>query len=351
MRAPDVLRLLWARPRQPLAWIAVVTFGGMASLLNASMPMGTAARGPAAQMTLLLGIGMGALGQGFLSPLPWQWTGDDRPECAWLQGLLQALVAGGAFLVGGRFLDGLLVHALAGAGHHSPFWRLPPYVYLLQVAAMALVGCFIARGERRDGERLAAQSELAQAKEIMLRSQLSPHALFNTLNALAELARRDPEATERGLLDLSDLYEQMLGMSALRQVTLGEERSFLERYLALQTMRLGDRLRLEWAWDPALDGIRVLPLILQPLVENAHKYGIACEAGGGALRIQARREGGFLNLAVGNTGRPPGPRRPGGMGLANLEDRLRLAYHGRAALRLERQGDWTLATLHIPEAP
>ena len=351
MRAPDVLRLLWTRHRHPLPWIAVATFGGMATVLNASLRLEPAANGAGGPMTVLASTFMGALGLGFLSPLPWQWTGDDRPECGLPRGAFQSLVFGGAFFALARTLDGLLAQVLGSPSHHSPFWRLPLDALLLQLASMALVGFFIARAERRDGERLEAQSELARAKDAMLRSQLSPHSLFNTLNALAELALRDPEATERALLDLSDLYEQMLRMSALEQITLGEERAFLERYLALQSMRLGDRLHLEWTWDPALDGLRVPPLLLQPLAENAIKHGIACEAEGGALHLRAWRERGFLGIEVRNTGRPPGTRRPGGTGLANLEGRLRLAYGGRATFSLERDGAWTRATLLLPEAP
>ena len=138
-------------------------------------------------------------------------------------------------------------------------------------------------------------------------------------------------------------------MGPLERVTLGEERAFLQRYLDLQAIRLGDRLKLEWDWDPALDGLRVPPLILQPLAENAIKHGIACAASGGTLRIRARLGAGILSIAVGNTGLEPGARRPGGTGLKNLEDRLRLAYRGRAAFRLEREAPWTLATLQLPE--
>ncbi|NTV76167.1 MAG: hypothetical protein HGA66_18430, partial [Holophaga sp.] len=86
MRAPDVLRLLWTRPRHPLPWIAVATFGGMATVLNASLRLEPAANGAGGPMTVLASTFMGALSLGFLSPLPWQWTGDDRPECGLARG-------------------------------------------------------------------------------------------------------------------------------------------------------------------------------------------------------------------------------------------------------------------------
>jgi len=349
MRAPELVRQLKTRFRQPYAWIAVATFGGMSSLLNAALFAHTVPPHAAAQVTLLVGIFMGALGHGFLSPMPWQWTGDDAPECGQLRGWLQAFLFCTAFIAGIRGLDGMLTGTFASPGRHSAFWALPSPLFVLMVPFMVLVGLFINRGERGDRERLMTETELERAKGIMLRSQLSPHSLFNTLNALAELARRDPEATERALLDLSDLYEQMLRMSPLERVTLGEERAFLKRYLDLQAIRLGDRLKLEWDWDPTLDVLRVPPLILQPLAENAIKHGIACSAPGGTLRIRARLGGGILSIAIGNTGLEPGARRAGGTGLKNLEDRLRLAYRGRAAFRLERDGLWTLATLQLPE--
>jgi sensor histidine kinase YesM len=132
---------------------------------------------------------------------------------------------------------------------------------------------------------------------------------------------------------------------------LSEERSILVRFLALQSLRLGPRLQVEWDWDADLDALEAPPLLLQPLVENALKHGIAVQAGPGRMRVGARRQGNGLRLEVRNTGSPPGSPRPGATGLANLKERIQLAYGGRATFRLEREGDWTVAALDLPEGP
>lgn len=320
-------------------------------MLNASMNTPGTPRNAYALISSLAGQFLGAAGYGFLSPLPWQWTGDDREECSYLRGALQALVFCWAFLGLNLLLDYLLAPHFSATGRISAFWQLPHPVFLIQIPIMAMVGLFITRGERRDRERLLAQRELEAAKWALLRAQMSPHVLFNTLNALAELARRDPAATEQALLDLSEVFEQMLQVGGQPLVSILKERQILQRYLSIQALRLGDRLRVEWDWDPALDGFQTLPLLLQPLVENALKHGITACSQGGTVRIAGHRAAGFLKITIGNTGPAPGAPRPGATGLRNLEERLRLSYTGQARFHLERQGDWTLATLELPENP
>nr|WP_320133095.1 histidine kinase [uncultured Holophaga sp.] len=351
MRAVEALGQLKTRLMSPYAWIAVATFSGMSILLTGFVEHLVPGQSLYAQAMATVGKLVGAIGYGFFSPLPWQWSGDDREHCGYLRGILQSVVFSIALFSFTMCLDLLLAPHFAPDRHSAMFLQIPPLSYLLQIPLMSVVGLFILRGELRDRERLKAQEELSQAQWILLREQMSPHVLFNTLNALAELARRDPEATERALLDLSDLMEQILHFSGKSQVSLARERKFLAQYLSIHSLRFGDRLQVEWDWDPALHALTLPPVLIQPLVENAIKHGIGRSPTGGRLRIGLHPRPGGIRIDVANTGVPPGPQREGATGLGNLRERLRLAYGGRACFRLEREGEWTHAILDLPEEP
>jgi two-component system sensor histidine kinase AlgZ len=118
----------------------------------------------------------------------------------------------------------------------------------------------------------------------------------------------------------------------------------------VEQLRLGDQLHVSWDWADGLDDLPVLPLLLQPLVENALKHGIAASPEGGLLRIEAHQTDGWLSLAVANTGRAqrPNPKPGGGLGLRNLKSRLELAYGGRATFQLVKEQEWTRAEISLP---
>jgi hypothetical protein len=308
-------------------------------------------RGALTWLVGFIGPMLGAAGYGFLSPLPWQWSGDDRSMVGFARGMMQSLLFAFAFFLLLHLASSAIVLALLRPDRLSRWGQISLFPYLFQTPFMVLVGLFISMGERSDLDKRRAESRLKEAQWILLRAQLSPHVLFNTLNALAELARRDPEATEKALLDLSELYERMLHHGDRLLAPLSEERKVLERYLNVQALRLGARLQVEWDWDSGLDALQVPPLLLQPLVENALKHGIAPQAGLGTLRISGKRDAGRARLEVRNTGRTPGSPRAEGTGLRNLKERLHLAYGGKAGFDLVREGDWTVAHLDLPEEP
>jgi two-component system sensor histidine kinase AlgZ len=123
----------------------------------------------------------------------------------------------------------------------------------------------------------------------------------------------------------------------------------MENYLAVEALRLGDRLQVRWDWDPALDALVAPPLLLLPLVENALKHGLGPRPEGGELHIQGRREGATLLLEVANTGAwGEAVGRSRGVGLRNLHARLQLGYQGRATFGLVREAPWTRARLTLP---
>lgn len=163
------------------------------------------------------------------------------------------------------------------------------------------------------------------ARLAELQARIRPHFLFNTLNSAIALVRDDPARAEALLEDLSDLFRHAL-MDPGGAVSLAEEVALAKRYLAIEQVRFGDRLQVEWALDPAADQARLPPLLLQPLVENAVKHGVEPSASGAQVRVSTQRRGGRVVVKVTNTV-PAGQGRPGqGLALDNVRDRLNLLH-------------------------
>ncbi len=305
----------------------------------------------------LLSPGLGSFSYCFLSSLPWRFTGDDRIRAPFGRGLVQALVFNAALIAALTAISLTFLHA---GGVQLPDMGLTggqPNEFVHQLGAQLMfglpmftvVGGLITVGETVEEEKIHALEQLQETQWILLRGQLSPHVLFNALNGLAELVHQDAEAAEAALLDLAGLYRALLDHGDKVRAPLGDERRLLERYLGVEGIRLGPRLKVQWEWDGGLDRSEAPPFLLQPLVENAIKHGIAASPQGGELRIEARRLLYGTVLRVANTGQPPRLVLGHGVGLANLEARLRLAYKGKAAFRLFEEQGWTIAEIALPE--
>jgi LytS/YehU family sensor histidine kinase len=219
----------------------------------------------------------------------------------------------------------------------------------------------------RDRELVAAQLEtqLTTAHLQALRMQLHPHFLFNALHSAAMLTMIDPEGAHRVLVQLSALLRTTLDRSAAAEVPLAEEIDFVDRYLAIEQIRFQDRLRVEIQADDDALSATVPNLILQPLVENAVRHGIARRTGARCLTIRGHRQNGSLVLEVEDDG--PGlpggwtigrPQAGGGVGLTNVRARLERMYGADGRLELlapagedgkPRQG--VLARVTIPYRP
>jgi two-component sensor histidine kinase len=303
-----------------------------------------------------------------LAPVPWQWTGTSRRLARPLRGLAQALPWNALWIglalltVTGRPVVLHMAGAAAppAAAHmvrtfHSlgiPLGFLP----LLMALPLALgAGWLIAAFQAAEGDRAEAQEgrramEVAarEAQEQALKAQLDPHVLYNALGGITELIHEDPARAEEALVSLAEMYRKLTALGRRATITLGEERTLVEHYLEVEKIRLGDRLRVEWRWPAALDGRSVPPLLVQPLVENAIKHGLAPRKGGGMLRIEVAPEGQGLRFTVANDGEPLDPAwNPAtcqGTGLSNLAQRLAL-LGGGSRLDLGREGAWTRADL------
>lgn len=296
---------------------------------------------------------------GFLSPLPWRYTGDDRPRAPLLRGLAQAVPWCTLLVVLIVLMDYGILHAAGWSGAvtdsgrtvHVTLRQALGMNLIIGVPMMTFIGAMITLGEHTEEEKAAMATRLQEAQWVLLRGQLSPHVLFNSLNNLAELVRQDPEAAEQAILDLAELYRALLRHGDRPLAPLGDERQLVRRYLAVEKIRLGGRLRVHWDWDEGLDEVTAPPFLLQPLVENALKHGIAGHPEGGEIRIKGNLLRGAFHLQVANNGRPASLVLGEGVGLRNLEARLKLAYGERSRFQLHAEYGWTLADVDAEGAP
>jgi two-component system LytT family sensor kinase len=207
----------------------------------------------------------------------------------------------------------------------------------------------------RERELSASQLEtrLAQAQLDALRMQLHPHFLFNTLNSISVLMDEDTKAARRMLTRLSDLLRASLENAGAHEVALKEELEFLESYLEIEQTRFQDRLTVRMEIDPAALDARVPNLILQPLVENAIRHGIAPRAAPGLVEIRAERQNGMIELEVRDNGAGLNSAQPEslmkGIGLSNTRARLKQLYGAAHRFELrERDGGGLTVTIAIP---
>lgn len=201
---------------------------------------------------------------------------------------------------------------------------------LAPALAGAMLAALVFQSERwRERARLPAA---AAARLADLQTRIRPHFLFNTLNTAITLVQLDPKRAEEVLEDLSDLFRAALG--ALDQATtVGAEIELARRYLAIEQLRFGRRLDVEWVLDPNAAGAKLPPLALQPLVENAVRHGIEPAAKGGTIEIRTRRRRDRVLISVTNTV-SDAPSRPGhGIGIASVRERLRLMHDLEADFR------------------
>lgn len=187
----------------------------------------------------------------------------------------------------------------------------------------------------------------AAARLAELQSRIRPHFLFNALNTALALVRVDPPRAEAVLEDLAELFRAALA-EAGASVSLEDEIELARRYLAIEEVRFGARLKVEWEIDPRVHAARVPPLVLQPLVENAVRHGIEPASQGGRITIRARLNRGQVVLVVSNTlGEEPGS--PGhGMALHNIRERLRLLHDVAAECDVRRENGLFQVRIVLP---
>lgn len=219
----------------------------------------------------------------------------------------------------------------------------PNFVTFWLLVAAALAVDYARRYRERELRSVQLQNQLAGAQLQMLKMQLHPHFLFNTLHAVSTLVHSDPDAAERMIASLSELLRTTLAREQAQEVTLREELEFLAPYLEIEQTRLGDRLAVRTEVGPDTADALIPHLILQPLVENAVRHGIAPRREGGEIEISAARSDGSLRLVVRDNGRgmrsPGQMERPEGIGLANTRARLEQLYGAGQRFEVESAPD------------
>lgn len=311
------------------------------------------------------------LGHLALAPAPWQWTGEGTAVAPIWRGGLQALIWNTAWVFlllwgvqdfvrptrpapprraedVGRPAPPRPRQASDGPPNPPPP-GLPQELKLLSLnLPFALVlGWFLAGKERAESSEEELREKERQARTLALQAQLHPHALYNVLGGLAELVHEDPDAAEQAIIGLVDLLRTLTRHGNTPSLPLAQERALLRRYLSIESIRLGDRLQVRWDWPEWADALRLPPLLLQPLVENAVKHGISPSPSGGELHVGVRRQGVELVLWVANTGAVWNPAAPEGTGISNLRERLSLLPHPGASLEIHAEAGRTLAEVRL----
>ena len=206
--------------------------------------------------------------------------------------------------------------------------QTPPWVASACSGAL-LSAVLVAALVMRSKGRLPAHTSARLAE---LQSRIRPHFLFNTLNSAIALVRAEPARAEALLEDLSDLFREALKDSG-EPVRLAHEIELAQRYLAIEKVRFGERLRVQWALDPEADDALLPPLLLQPLVENAVRHGVEPSAQGADVRISTQRRGSIVVIKVTNTV-PNGQGEQGhGLALRNVRERLALLHDVQGQFR------------------
>lgn len=236
-----------------------------------------------------------------------------------------------------------------GSGFGLPPGRMWPTV--LSCAALAgLIGAVTLRYFYVQEQWRAQVQANAEAEVRALQARIRPHFLFNSMNTIASLIRIEPARAERAVEDLADLFRAALG-AGKGEASLEEELHLAGRYLAIEKLRLGDRLQVRWDLvEPLPRGLPLPRLTLQPLVENAVLHGVSRLEDGGEIAIAARMDGRLLRLTIRNPSPPPNGAR--GSGHAQESIAARLAYHyGREArMTAGWDGGYYRCELEIPAA-
>jgi len=190
---------------------------------------------------------------------------------------------------------------------------------------------------------------LAEARLQALQARIRPHFLFNSLNAVLSLIRRDPRRAERTLEDLADLFRALMS-DGRNLVRLADEINLIERYAAIEQLRLGDRLRMSWDLDNAPMDAMMPALVLQPLLENAVYHGVEPGTGAGDVLVRVERRGDRVLMRIENPWLQPGSGTRAGnhMALDNIRERLMLFFDEEARLEARVEGARYQVDIEIP---
>lgn len=215
---------------------------------------------------------------------------------------------------------------------------------LLYVLSVALHYALFAVEQSRESEVLARDAQLRA-----LKAQINPHFLFNSLNSITALTTVDPARAREMCIRLSDFLRSTLGLGERESIPWREELALARTYLDVEQIRFGSRLRIEMNVDEECEDCLVPPLVLQPLIENAVKHGIATLVDGGIIKVDGRVKAGLLEITVENGFDPDSPQpRRSGLGLRNVRNRLETRFGTEARLTASANENHFRAEMVVP---
>jgi hypothetical protein len=221
-------------------------------------------------------------------------------------------------------------------------------LFILTIAAHYLMSGFEAS---REAERRALELKIfaREAELKALKAQIDPHFLFNSLNSISALTAMDPAKARKMTLLLAEFLRKSLSLGARSLIPLEEEIDLVSSYLAVEQVRLGPRLTVEKNIEAGCARSRIPPLLLQPLVENAVRHGIAGLLEGGVIRIESQRKGDRLKVTIVNPVDSDAPPQSGrGIGLENVRNRLAMLYDSEARVDVQRDSRSFRVELSLP---
>jgi hypothetical protein len=237
-----------------------------------------------------------------------------------------------------RFLPGMVRHAAPA----MPVLAL--FAILIYVVSVALHYTWFAIESSRRAEVLARDAELKA-----LKAQINPHFLFNSLNSISALTSIDPARAREMCIHLSDFLRTSLRLGERITIPFAADLELARTYLSVEKVRFGNRLRVKEEIDPACDDCDIPPLLLQPLVENSIKHGIAGLVEGGEIHMTARRSGRSVSFVIENPFDPDAKENPNsGIGLKNVRDRLATRFGAEGKIEINVEQGLFRVTLSLP---
>lgn len=209
---------------------------------------------------------------------------------------------------------------------------------------------YFIRSRQEELRNLRLETAYREGQLSNLRAQMNPHFMFNALNGIRALIDEDPVRAKKAITELSAILRNAMNSVKRRTVPLGEELDIVRSYLALETMRYEERLRVEFDVEKGLERVPFPPMLLQTLVENGVRHGIATLQEGGDISITVKREGDKLRVTISNSGSyRPGSSRTNGIGLRNTRKRLEMLYGKKAGLSISEKDGKVITQVEIPQ--
>jgi LytS/YehU family sensor histidine kinase len=269
--------------------------------------------------------------------------------------LLAAVVVSGFWILSAKALAYELSSFSAFGGLEPRLSRNLPLLFgtgiLLYLLAVAFFYVLLAVQQSHEAkEREMKAGVLARDAELRaLKAQVNPHFLFNSLNSISALTSSDPAKAREMCVLLGDFLRRTLGLGEKAAIPLDEELSLIRSFLAVEKVRFGARIQMEENIDEDALDVFVPPLLLQPLVENAVVHGISNLIEGGSIKLDIHSHNGALSIAVENSFDPDSPpRRRGGVGLANVRQRLATRHGNLASFVVKTEGDRYRVAITMP---